>query len=66
MMGPPTHSPWLNPIEMRRCHSRREVTHCGCSATRQALLAAQDSFARSNQRSRRTLSVTGPQAASRS
>jgi putative transposase len=24
----PTYSPWLNPIEMRWRHCRREVTHC--------------------------------------
>ncbi len=59
----PTYSPWLNPIEMLWRHFRREVTHCECFATKQALLAAaQDFFARHNQQPHKILSVIGSKA----
>jgi hypothetical protein len=45
----PTYSPWRNPIELLWRHFRREVTHCECFPTKQALLAAaRDFFARHN------------------
>jgi len=56
----PTYSPWLNPIEMRWRHFRREVTHCELFETKQALLAAaQQFFDRYNQSPERILSVIG-------
>lgn len=59
----PTYSPWLNPIEMLWRHFRREVTHCECFETRQALLAAaQNCFARFNQCPEKILSVIGSKA----
>jgi transposase len=59
----PTYSPWLNPIEMLWRHFRREVTHCECFATKQALLtAAKDFFTRHNQRPQAILSVIGSKA----
>ena len=60
---PPTYSPWLNPIEMLWRHFRREVTHCECFPTKQALLAAaRDFFARHNQQPQTILSVIGAKA----
>lgn len=59
----PTYSPWLNPIEMLWRHFRREVTHCECFATKQALLAAaKDFFTRHNQQPHTILSVIGSKA----
>ena len=59
----PTYSPWLNPIEMLWRHFRREVTHCECFATKQALLAAaKDFFARHNRQPHTILSVIGSKA----
>jgi putative transposase len=60
----PTSSPWLNPIEMRWRHFRREVTHCELFESMQALLgAAADFFARYNQEPQKTLSIIGSNAA---
>jgi transposase len=60
----PTYSPWLNPIEMLWRHFRREVTHCECFETMQALLtAAREAFARFNQCPQALLSVLGSNAA---
>lgn len=60
----PTYSPWLNPIEMLWRHFRREVTHCECFATRQALLtAARECFDRFNRCPQTILSVIGSNAA---
>jgi transposase len=36
----PTHSPWLNPIEMLWRQFRREVTHCELFASVDALVEA--------------------------
>jgi putative transposase len=59
----PTYSPWLNPIEMLWRHFRREVTHCECFETKQALLAAaQRCFERFNQCPQKILSVIGSKA----
>ena len=59
----PTYSPWLNPIEMLWRHFRREVTHCECFETKQALLkAAQECFDRFNQCPEKILSVIGSNA----
>ncbi len=59
----PTYSPWLNPIEMLWRHFRREVTHCECFPTKQALLdAAKDFYARHNRQPRTILSVIGAKA----
>ena len=56
----PTYSPWLNPIEMLWRHFRREVTHCECFPTKQALLAAaRDFFAHHNLQPQKTLSLIG-------
>ena len=60
----PTYSPWLNSIEMLWRHFRREVTHCECFETMQALLtAARDCFDRFNQCPQKILSVIGSNAA---
>lgn len=59
----PTYSPWLNPIEMLWRHFRREVTHCECFETKQALLAAaKHCFERFNQCPEKILSVIGSNA----
>lgn len=59
----PTYSPWLNPIEMLWRHFRREVTHCECFETKQALLAAaREFFDRYNQSPQKILSVIGSKA----
>jgi putative transposase len=59
----PTYSPWLNPIEMLWRHFRREVTHCECFPTKQALLAAaRDFFAHHNLQPQKILSVIGSKA----
>jgi len=56
----PTYSPWLNPIEMRWRHFRREVTHCELFPTVTALLAATAAFFdRSNRSPQRMLSIIG-------
>jgi putative transposase len=56
----PTYSPWLNPIEMRWRHFRREVTHCELFETIKALVkAAQQFFIRYNQQPQRVLSIIG-------
>jgi transposase len=56
----PTYSPWLNPIEMRWRHVRREVTHCALFETMAALVtAASDFFRRYNQTPERVLSIIG-------
>jgi putative transposase len=60
----PTYSPWLNPIEMRWRHVRREVTHCELFGSVQALLAAAaDFFARCNREPQQTLSIIGAKPA---
>ena len=60
----PTYSPWLNPIEMRWRHFRREVTHCELFESVKALLAAAaDFFERHNRESHKTLSIIGSKAA---
>ena len=60
----PTYSPWRNPIEMLRRHFRREVTHCECFPTKQALLAAaKDFFTRHNRQPQTILSVIGAKPA---
>ena len=56
----PTYSPWLNPIEMRWRHFRREVTHCELFPTVTALLAATAAFFdRYNRSPQRMLSIIG-------
>ncbi len=56
----PTYSPWLNPIELRWRHFRREVTHCELFATMAApVTAAYEFFARYNQTPERVLSIIG-------
>jgi len=56
----PTYSPWLNPIEMRWRHFRREVTHCELFPTVTALLAATAAFFdRYNRSPPRMLSIIG-------
>jgi transposase len=60
----PTDSPWLNPIEMRWRHFRREVTHGELFASVDALLkAAHAFFDRYNQDSEGGLSIIGAHAA---
>ena len=60
----PTDSPWLNPIERRWRHFRREVTHGELFASLDALLkAAHAFFDRYNQCSERVLSIIGAHAA---
>jgi len=60
----PTYSPWLNPMEMRWRHFRREVTPCELFASLEALLkAAHAFFDRYNQSTERVLSIIGAQAA---
>jgi putative transposase len=60
----PTYSPWLNPIEMRWRHFRREVTHGELCVSIDALLkAALAFFDRDNQDSERVLSIIGAHAA---
>jgi len=59
----PTYSPWRNPIELLWRHFRREVTHCECFPTKQALLAAaRDFFAHHNLQPQKILSVIGSKA----
>jgi transposase len=59
----PTYSPWLNPIKMLWRHVRREVTHNALFVSVKALLeAAQEFFARYNQRTERVLSIIGVHA----
>jgi hypothetical protein len=54
---------FLNPIEMRWRHFRREVTHCEFFETKPALLAAaQPCFERFNQCPQKILSVIGSNA----
>jgi hypothetical protein len=60
----PTYIPWLNPIEMRWRHYRREVTHCELFTSLEALLkAAPAFFDRGNQSTERVLSIIGAHAA---
>jgi putative transposase len=60
----PTYSPWLNPIEMRWRHFRREVTHGDLFAAVNAWLqAAQAFFDRDHQCPPRLLSIIGSHAA---
>jgi putative transposase len=60
----PTYSPWLNPIEMRWRHFRREVTHGELLASLDALLkAAHAFFDRYNQDTAGVLSIIGAYAA---
>ena len=60
----PTYSPWLNPIEMRWRHFRREVTHCELFESVQALVEASlEFFERYNQKQERDLSIIGAQPA---
>jgi transposase len=64
LLSLPPSSPWLNPIELRWRHFRREVTHCELFETVAALLAAAaDFFARHNREPQRTLSIIGSNAA---
>jgi putative transposase len=60
----PTYSPWLNPIEMRWRHFRREVTHGELFASLDARLkAAHAFFDHYNQDTARVLSIIGAHAA---
>jgi transposase len=60
----PTYSPWLNLIERRWRHVRREVTHGELFASVKALpQAAQECFDRYNQCPQRMLSSIGSHAA---
>ena len=60
LLSLPTYRPWLNPIEMRWRHFRREVTHCELFPTVTALLAATAAFFdRYNRSPQRMLSIIG-------
>ncbi len=56
----PTHSPWLNPIDMLWRHVRREVTHGELFESVDKLIqASMDFFQRKNREPHNTLSIIG-------
>jgi hypothetical protein len=64
LLYPPTHSPWLNPIERLGRQFRRELTHCDLFVSLEALLQATQAFFDCyNHGPQRMLSIIGAHAA---